>query len=208
MLQRLVAKFSTTHPPTTLSSLIRSVGRRSLYSPAVFEQTSLGERGYDLFSRLLKDRIVCLYSPIRTESASHVVASLLYLDMVDPTQPIHFYINSPGGSVPDGMAIYDTIQYIRAEVHTVAMGMAASMGSLLLAAGTKGKRFALPNARVMLHQPLGGAQVFRASLPFSFPCLLHGTYGTRIETGVSLPPLLPLFLFRDKRQTLKFMRER
>ena len=126
--------------------------------PYVVEQTSRGERSYDIFSRLLNDRIVMLGEEVNATTASLVVAQLLYLEAQDPDKDIQFYINSPGGSVTDGMAIYDTMQYIKCDVSTICVGMAASMGALLLAAGTKGKRLALPNAEIMIHQPLGGAR--------------------------------------------------
>lgn len=122
--------------------------------PYVVEQTSRGERSYDIFSRLLNDRIVMLGEEVNATTASLVVAQLLYLEAQDPDKDIQFYINSPGGSVTDGMAIYDTMQYIKCDVSTICVGMAASMGALLLAAGTKGKRLALPNAEIMIHQPL------------------------------------------------------
>ena len=126
--------------------------------PYVIEQTSKGERSYDIYSRLLKDRIIFLGEEVNDVSASIVVAQLLFLEAEDPEKDIHLYINSPGGSVSAGMAIYDTMQYIKPDVSTICMGMAASMASVLLAAGTPGKRFALPYSRVMIHQPLGGAQ--------------------------------------------------
>ena len=126
--------------------------------PYVVEQTSRGERSYDIFSRLLNDRIVMLSEEVNSTTASLVVAQLLYLEAQDPDKDIQFYINSPGGSVTDGMAIYDTMQYIKCDVSTICVGMAASMGALLLAAGTKGKRLALPNAEIMIHQPSGGAK--------------------------------------------------
>lgn len=126
--------------------------------PYVVEQTSRGERSYDIFSRLLNDRIVMLSEEVNSTTASLVVAQLLYLESQDPDKDIQFYINSPGGSVTDGMAIYDTMQYIKCDVSTICLGMAASMGAFLLAAGTKGKRFALPNSEIMIHQPSGGAQ--------------------------------------------------
>ena len=124
--------------------------------PYVVEQTNRGERSYDIYSRLLNDRIVMLNEEVNSASASVVVAQLLYLESQDPTKDISLYINSPGGSVTDGFAIYDTIQYIKCDVSTICMGMAASMGAFLLAAGTKGKRIALPNSTIMIHQPLGG----------------------------------------------------
>ena len=126
--------------------------------PYVVEQTSRGERSYDIFSRLLNDRIVMLCEEVNATTASLVVAQLLYLEAQDPDKDIQFYINSPGGSVTDGMAIYDTMQYIKCDVSTICIGMAASMGAFLLSSGTKGKRLALPNAEVMIHQPSGGTQ--------------------------------------------------
>ncbi len=126
--------------------------------PYVVEQTSRGERSYDIFSRLLNDRIVMLCDQVNDTTASLVIAQMLYLESQDPDKDISFYINSPGGSVSAGMAIYDTMQYIKCDVSTICMGMAASMGAFLLAAGTKGKRFALPNSEIMIHQPLGAAE--------------------------------------------------
>lgn len=126
--------------------------------PYVVEQTSRGERSYDIYSRLLKDRIIFLGEEVNDTSASIVVAQLLFLEAEDPEKDIHLYINSPGGSVTAGMAIYDTMQYIKCDVETICIGMAASMGAFLLAGGTKGKRLALPNAEIMIHQPSGGAQ--------------------------------------------------
>lgn len=126
--------------------------------PMVVEQTNRGERSYDIFSRLLNDRIVMLCEEVTDASASLVVAQLLYLEGQDPDKDIQLYINSPGGSVTAGMAIYDTMQYIKCDVSTVCIGMAASMGAFLLSGGAKGKRFALPNAEIMIHQPSGGAQ--------------------------------------------------
>ncbi len=126
--------------------------------PMVVEQTSRGERSYDIYSRLLKDRIIFLGDQVTDDVASVIVAELLLLEAEDPDKDIHLYINSPGGSVTAGLAIYDTMQYIKCDVSTICMGMAASMGSFLLAGGAKGKRFALPNAEVMIHQPLGGAR--------------------------------------------------
>ena len=126
--------------------------------PYVVEQTNRGERSYDIYSRLLKDRIVFLGGEIDDDTANLVVAQMLFLEMEDPEADISLYINSPGGSVTAGMAIYDTMQYIKPQVRTVCIGMAASMGAFLLMAGEKGKRLALPNAEVMIHQPLGGAQ--------------------------------------------------
>jgi len=126
--------------------------------PYVLEQTSRGERSYDIFSRLLNDRIIMLCEEVNDTTASIVIAQMLYLEGQDPDKDISFYINSPGGSVSAGMAIYDTMQYIKCDVSTICMGMAASMGAFLLAAGTKGKRLALPNSEIMIHQPLGQAQ--------------------------------------------------
>ena len=128
------------------------------FVPIVVEQSSRGERSYDIYSRLLKDRIIFVTGTIDDNMANLIIAQLLFLEAEDPNKDIHLYINSPGGSVSAGMAIYDTMQYIKPEVSTICMGMAASMASVLLAAGTKGKRFTLPYARVMIHQPLGGAQ--------------------------------------------------
>lgn len=130
----------------------------SVLVPMVVEQTNRGERAFDIYSRLLKDRIIFIGGPIDDHVANLVIAQLLFLESEDPDKDIHLYINSPGGVVYSGLAIYDTIQYIKADVSTICVGMAASMGVLLLAAGTKGKRFALPNSRIMIHQPLGGAQ--------------------------------------------------
>jgi len=126
--------------------------------PTVIEETGRGERAFDIYSRLLKERIVFLTEEVNNVTAGLVVAQLLFLESEDPGKDIHFYINSPGGSVTDGMAIYDTMQYVKCDVCTTCIGMAASMGAFLLAGGTKGKRFALPNAEIMIHQPSGGAQ--------------------------------------------------
>ncbi|GAB6934459.1 MAG: ATP-dependent Clp endopeptidase proteolytic subunit ClpP [Bacillota bacterium] len=126
--------------------------------PMVIEQTNRGERAYDIYSRLLKDRIIFIGTPIDDDVANLVVAQLLFLAAEDPEKDIHLYINSPGGSVTAGLAIYDTMQYIKPDVSTICVGMAASMGALLLAAGAKGKRFALPNSEIMIHQPLGGVR--------------------------------------------------
>lgn len=126
--------------------------------PMVIEQTNRGERSYDIFSRLLNDRIIVLSDEVNDVSASLVVAQLLYLESQDTSKDISLYINSPGGSITSGMAIYDTMQYIKPDVSTICVGMAASMGAFLLAAGAKGKRLALPNSEIMIHQPLGGAQ--------------------------------------------------
>lgn len=126
--------------------------------PVVIEQTSRGERSYDIYSRLLNDRIIMLSDQVNDVTASLVVAQLLYLEGQDPDKDINLYINSPGGSITSGMAIYDTMQYIKCDVSTICIGMAASMGAFLLSCGAKGKRFALPNSEIMIHQPLGGAQ--------------------------------------------------
>ena len=128
------------------------------FIPYVVEQTSRGERSYDIFSRLLNDRIIMLSEEVNSTTASLVVAQLLYLEAQDPDKEIQFYINSPGGSVTDGMAIYDTMQYIKCDVATICIGMAASMGAFLLSAGTRGKRMALPNAEIMIHQPSAGTK--------------------------------------------------
>lgn len=128
------------------------------FIPYVVEQTSRGERSYDIFSRLLNDRIIFLSEEVNDTTASLVVAQMLYLEAQDPEKDIQFYINSPGGSVTAGLAIYDTMQYIKCDVSTICVGMAASMGAFLLSSGTKGKRLALPNAEIMIHQPSGGAQ--------------------------------------------------
>ena len=131
---------------------------RGQYVPYVIEQTGRGERVFDIYSRLLKDRIVFIGSPIDDHVANLVIAQLLFLEAEDPEKDIHLYINSPGGVVTAGMAVYDTMQYIRPDVSTICIGQAASLGAFLLAAGAKGKRFALPYARIMIHQPLGGVQ--------------------------------------------------
>ena len=128
------------------------------FVPYVIEQNSRGERSYDIYSRLLKDRIIFLGEEVTDVSANLVVAQMLFLEAEDPSKDIHFYINSPGGSVSAGFAIYDTMQYIKCDVSTICVGMAASMGAFLLAGGAKGKRFALPNAEIMIHQPSGGAK--------------------------------------------------
>lgn len=141
--------------------------------PYVVEQTSRGERSYDIFSRLLNDRIVMLNEDVNSTTASLIVAQLLFLEGQDPNKDISLYINSPGGSVTDGMAIYDTMQYIKCDVSTICMGMAASMGAFLLAAGTKGKRYALPNADIMIHQPSGGAQGQATDIEIHTKHILH-----------------------------------
>lgn len=132
--------------------------RSQAYVPMVVEPTAHGERGYDIYSRLLKDRIVLLGTPVDDHIANLMVAQLLYLQSEDPKKDIEFYINTPGGSVTAGMAVYDTMEMLSCDVRTYCVGQAASMGAILLAAGAKGKRFALPNARIMIHQPLGGAE--------------------------------------------------
>ena len=143
--------------------------------PYVIEQTSRGERSYDIFSRLLGERIVMLTGEVNDASASIVVAQLLYLESQDPTKDISLYINSPGGSVTAGMSIYDTMQYIKCDVSTICMGMAASMGAFLLSSGTNGKRYALPNADIMIHQPLGGFQGQASDI------MIHANYIDRIK---------------------------
>jgi len=134
----------------------RQMDKAQLLVPMVVEQTGRGERGYDIYSRLLKDRIVFVGTPIDDNVANVIIAQMLYLQSEDPAKDINLYINSPGGSVTSGLAIYDTIQFVKCDVTTYCVGQAASMGAVLLAAGTKGKRFALPNARIMIHQPWGG----------------------------------------------------
>lgn len=141
--------------------------------PYVVEQTNRGERSYDIFSRLLNDRIIMLNEEVNATTASLVVAQLLFLEGQDPTKDISLYINSPGGSVTDGMAIYDTMQYIKCDVSTICMGMAASMGAFLLAAGAKGKRYALPNADIMIHQPSGGYQGQATDIQIHTNHILH-----------------------------------
>ena len=148
-------RWSALHPAEAHKRL--EVFKLSLV-PYVVEQTNRGERSYDIFSRLLNDRIVFLGEEVNATTASLIVAQLLYLEAQDPDKDIQLYINSPGGSVTDGMAIYDTMQYIKCDVETICIGMAASMGSFLLSGGTKGKRLALPNAEIMIHQPSGGAR--------------------------------------------------
>ena len=147
--------------------------------PYVVEQTSRGERSYDIFSRLLNDRIIILSEEVNSTTASLIVAQLLYLEAQDPDKDIQFYINSPGGSVTDGMAIYDTMQYIKCDVSTICMGMAASMGAFLLAAGQKGKRFALPNSEIMIHQPLGSAEGQATDI------LIHAHHIEKIRSNIN-----------------------
>lgn len=146
---------------------------RGALVPYVVENTNKGERSYDIYSRLLKDRIIMLTDEVNDVTASLVVAQLLFLESEDPDKDIYLYINSPGGSVTAGMAIYDTMQYIRCDVNTVCIGMAASMGAFLLAGGAKGKRMALPNAEVMIHQPLGGAQGQATEIEIAAKHILH-----------------------------------
>lgn len=141
--------------------------------PVVVEQTSRGERSYDIYSRLLKERIIFLGEEVNEVTASLIVAQMLYLESEDTSKDIQFYINSPGGSVTAGMAIYDTMQYIKCDVSTICIGMAASMGAFLLAGGTKGKRMALPNAEIMIHQPLGGAQGQATEIEIAAKHILH-----------------------------------
>ena len=147
--------------------------------PYVLEQTSRGERSYDIFSRLLNDRIIMLNDEVNSASAGGIIAQMLYLEGQDPDKDINFYINSPGGSVTDGMAIYDTMQYIKCDVSTICMGMAASMGAFLLAAGTKGKRLALPNSEIMIHQPLGQAKGQATDI------LIHAHHIERIRANIN-----------------------
>lgn len=141
--------------------------------PYVIEQTNRGERSYDIFSRLLNDRIIMLTDEVNDTSSSLVVAQLLYLEGQDPSKDINLYINSPGGSVTAGLAIYDTMQYIKCDVSTICMGMAASMGAFLLAAGAKGKRYALPNSDIMIHQPSGGTQGQATDIKIQAEHMLH-----------------------------------
>ena len=147
--------------------------------PYVVEQTSRGERSYDIFSRLLNDRIIMLNDKVDNASASIIVAQLLFLEGQDPDKDISFYINSPGGSVSAGMAIYDTMQYIKCDVSTICIGMAASMGAFLLAAGTKGKRYALPNSEIMIHQPLGSAEGQATDI------LIHANHIKKIRSNIN-----------------------
>jgi ATP-dependent Clp protease protease subunit len=137
---------------------MKALNEGGLLIPYVVEQTGRGERGYDIYSRLLVDRIVFLGTPVDDMVANVIIAQLLFLQMTDPKKDIHLYINSPGGSVTSGLAIYDTMQFLTCDVNTYCIGQAASMGAVLLAAGTRGKRYALPNARIMIHQPWGGVQ--------------------------------------------------
>ncbi|WP_301108233.1 ATP-dependent Clp endopeptidase proteolytic subunit ClpP [Sporosarcina sp.] len=141
--------------------------------PTVIEQTNRGERAYDIYSRLLKDRIIMLGSAIDDNVSNSIVAQLLFLEAEDPEKDISIYINSPGGSITAGMAIYDTMQFIKPDIQTICVGMAASMGAFLLTAGTQGKRYALPNAEVMIHQPLGGAQGQATEIEIAAKRILH-----------------------------------
>jgi len=147
--------------------------------PYVIEQTSHGERSYDIFSRLLNDRIIMLNDQVDNTSASLIIAQMLYLEGQDPDKDINFYINSPGGSVSAGMAIYDTMQYIKCDVSTICIGMAASMGAFLLAAGAKGKRYALPNSEIMIHQPLGSAEGQATDI------LIHAEHIAKIRSNIN-----------------------
>ena len=147
--------------------------------PYVVEQTSRGERSYDILSRLLNDRIIMLHDQVNDATASVIIAEMLYLEGQDPEKDINFYINSPGGSVSAGMAIYDTMQYIKCDVSTICMGMAASLGAFLLAAGQKGKRFALPNSEIMFHQPLGSAEGQATDI------LIHAHHIEKIRSNIN-----------------------
>jgi len=147
--------------------------------PYVIEQTSKGERSYDIFSRLLNDRIIMMSDQVDNASASLIIAQMLYLEGKDPDKDINFYIDSPGGSVSAGMAIFDTMNYIKCDVSTICMGMAASMGAFLLAAGTKGKRFALPNSEIMIHQPLGSAEGQATDI------LIHANHISKIKENIN-----------------------
>ena len=151
--------------------------------PYVIEQNSRGERSYDIYSRLLKDRIIFLGEEVNEVTASLTVAQLLFLESEDPGKDIHLYINSPGGVVTAGMAIYDTMQYIKCDVSTICIGMAASMGAFLLAGGAKGKRFALPNAEIMIHQPSGGAQGQATEIQIAAENILKTKKKTEPDTG-------------------------
>lgn len=154
----MVFNHSVTHDALGVTSQAPLTPPQSSIIPTVVEQTHRGERGWDIYSRLLKDRIIFLGTQINDQVANTIIAQLLYLESEDPEKEISLYINSPGGVITSGLAIYDTMQYIRAPVNTICLGQAASMGAFLLSSGAKGKRYALPNARIMVHQPLGGAQ--------------------------------------------------
>jgi ATP-dependent Clp protease protease subunit len=162
-LTKLLAKTRPTQLNLNLN-LKQQLQRRSYTVPIVLESGSNGERSFDIYSRLLRERIICVHGEVSDVMASLVTAQLLFLESEHPEKPVYMYINSPGGSVTAGMAMYDTMQYIRPEVHTICMGQAASMGSLLLAGGAPGCRFALPNSRIMLHQPSGGTQGMAADI--------------------------------------------
>ncbi len=157
-MSKLYSSLTFGGPAISGSASDGALGTQNFIIPTVIEQTHRGERGWDIFSRLLKDRIVFLGTPVNDDIANIIVAQLLFLESEDPDKDIMLYINSPGGLVTAGMMIYDTMQYVRCDVATICMGQAASMGAFLLTAGAKGKRFALPNARIMIHQPLGGFQ--------------------------------------------------
>lgn len=161
------------------------------------------ERAYDIYSRLLKDRIVCLHSPVTTEVASSIIAQLLFLESTDPEKPIFMYINSPGGTVSDGLAIYDTMQFIRSPVHTVCMGMAASMGSVLLAAGAAGSRVALPNSRIMVHQPHGGARGQASDIAIQAKEILFTR--TRLNQIIASHTGKPIALIEEKMERDTYM---
>ena len=149
--------------------------------PTVIEQTARGERAYDIYSRLLKDRIIMLSGEINDQMANSIIAQLLFLDAQDNTKDISLYINSPGGVITSGLAIMDTMNFIKSDVSTIAIGMAASMASILLTSGTKGKRFALPNSTVLIHQPLGGAQGQQTDIQIAANEILHETTGQPLE---------------------------
>jgi ATP-dependent Clp protease protease subunit len=163
----------TSSSTSTSGTCCRSGRRRAISIPTVLESGAMGERAFDIYSRLLRERIVCVHGEITDPMASLVTAQLLFLEAEAPTKPLFMYINSPGGSVTAGLAIYDTMQYIRPQVHTIAMGQAASMGSLLLTGGSPGCRMALPNATIMLHQPSGGAQGMASDLQIQAANILH-----------------------------------
>ena len=163
-MSRLLMKHLTRGAARTTNAASLNSEQRNYTIPIVLESGALGERSFDIYSRLLRERIICVHGEVTDQMASLVTAQLLFLEAEDPRSPVHMYINSPGGLVTAGMAIYDTMQYIRPEIHTMCMGQAASMGSLLLAGGAPGCRQALPNARIMIHQPSGGAQGMAADI--------------------------------------------
>jgi len=171
--------------------------------PIVVEQTGRGERSYDIYSRLLSDRIVMLHEEVNPVTASLIVAQLLFLEGQDPDKDIFLYINSPGGSVPDGMAIYDTMQYIKCEVSTICLGMAASMGAFLLAAGQKGKRYALPNSEIMIHQPSAGYRGQVTDIEIHTKRLLH--VKDRLNTILSDKTGQPIEIVRQDTERDNFM---